>query len=352
VAAWFALRKRGWAMPDAAIHSTDLIIGRSLITAETVAQELRERLAADLAEAWYTYSYNEVLQRARQILYEFEPLIAKHLHATDLAAWIAGMDSVAKELPEWSLDVFGDVSQLPPGPPRNILPSLFGGDEPELRFPMLEQAAQRLRERNILTREEFDLVSERERARAFTVAGDLTEQSIERIRDTLARDIDRGTSLRGFQAALEEELEQDVLSPWHLETVYRTNVQGAFRDGYEDIMTQPVVSDLFPYQEYLAIGDGRVREEHLALETLGLNGTGVYRRDDPMWELFQPPWDFNCRCSVVPLTIDAAADRGVREAIRWRDTGEAPAVPEWRLDAIPFRPTSGFVGGRRTAGAI
>ena len=105
--------------------------------------------------------------------------------------------------------------------------------------------------------------------------------------------------------------------------------------------------EIFPYQEILPIKDGRVREEHLALASLGLSGTGVYRRDDPMWDLFTPPWGYQCRCGVNLLTVEAAARKGVGEARRWERTGEPPVNPEHRLDAIPFRPEPDFVGGRR-----
>ena len=79
----------------------------------------------------------------------------------------------------------------------------------------------------------------------------------------------------------------------------------------------------------------------------GLNGTSVYRRDDPMWDLFTPPWGYQCRCGVNLLTVEAAARKGVVEARRWERTGEPPVNPEHRLDAIPFRPEPGFVGDRR-----
>jgi hypothetical protein len=110
---------------------------------------------------------------------------------------------------------------------------------------------------------------------------------------------------------------------------------------------------VFPYQAYEPIHDGRVRDEHAELEKLGLNGTNVYRRDDPMWNYFTPPWGYNCRCGVNLLTVDAAARAGVAEAKLWQSTGRPPEVPEHRLQAIDFRPPVGFgTRGRQTVGAL
>ena len=71
------------------------------------------------------------------------------------------------------------------------------------------------------------------------------------------------------------------------------------------------MAEVFPYQEYLPIGDSRTRPEHLALAELGINETGVYRRDDPFWDLFLPPWDFQ---SVLPGQVVSA--RNVQLAFR------------------------------------
>lgn len=339
-------------MPDSATKSVDLIIGRSLITAEAIAQELRERLAEELAIRWDLLTEAELLAAARDILEEIEPILAKQLQATDLAAWISGFDEVAKQTPEWVLDMLSSSgAPRPPGPPRLMIPGLGEPEEPILRFPLIDKAVESLSKKGILTREQFDQVSDAARLRAFTVSGELTEDAIAGMRDILADTIREGASLRSFADKFEQQLEDVVLPPGRLETIYRTNVQAAYRDGFEALASDPIVSDVFPYQEYHAIHDGRVREEHLQLESLGLNGTNIYRRDDPMWDYFTPPWDFNCRCGVNLLTVEAAASRGVQEAKKWLESGEPPAEPEWRLAHIPFRPPEGFTSGR-TSGLV
>lgn len=333
-------------MPDAAIRPTDLIIGTGLITGETIAAELRKRLA-NRATEFRGLTDQEIFYRARNILAEFEPLIAEALLASDLAAWISGFDRVAKDLPGWTIQSF---SRSDGGfPPIYSATTFEQPPEPIIRFPLIERARDNLIERKILTPAEYKAATAEARNRSFTAAGDMSSDALKTIQDTLADNVRDGTSLEGFRDLLSERLDTSKIGPAHLETIYRTNVQAAFADGHETLASHPIVANLFPYQAYLAIHDGRVDPEHLALESYGLNGTNVYRRDDPFWDWFSPPWRFNCRCGVNLLTVESAARKGVREAMEWMRTSKPPEKPEWRLDYIPFRPKNGFGGARRKA---
>lgn len=339
-------------MPEAANRPTDLIIGASLVTAESIAQELRSRLINRLAKR-RKYSQWELLTIARNLLREYEPILAENLMNADLASWIAGVDAVVKRMPGQSLAAFLRGAG-PPTPPLPPISELFADDSggPVVRFPMLERAAESLRERNVVTRAEFDKLSAEAKERAFTAAYIDSEETLESIRDALAKNVDGGPSLRVFREDLEEAIGDSPLSPWHVENIYRTNTQAAFRDGFETIYSNPIVSAVFPFREYLPIRDARARPEHVALGSMGLDGTGIYFASDPMWNLFSPPWSWNCRCSTNALTIDAAARKGVSVAKEWLRTGQPPVIPEWKIDDIPFRPDPKFAmlrGARRAA---
>ena len=276
-------------MPDAANRPTDLIIGASLVSAEAIAQELRRRLVKRLSRR--RYSQWELLTIARNLLREYEPILAENLMNADLASWIAGVDQVIKRMPGQSVAAFLRGA----GPPTTpiTLPTGFG-DEPVIRFPLIEKARESLEARNIVTRAEFETMAAQAKERAFTAAYIDSEETIEEIRDALADTIREGASLRVFREKIEEAVGSSPIGPAHLEMVYRTNIQAAFSAGLDDIANHPIVDELFPYAEYLPILDGRVRSEHLQLATLGLSGTGVYRRDDPFWDFWTPPNGFNC----------------------------------------------------------
>jgi len=301
-------------MPDAIVHLSDSIIGQSLIDAESIAQKLRKRLATRLTSRRMTDA--EIIRMSREILHEFEPLLAENLASSDIAAWIAGADSINSRI---TLDtVIRETTPLPSA------------------FPKIEQAARSLEERAIVSRSEFDQLSRDAHRRAFAVAGEQSEDAIATIRDVLAENIREGTSLRGFRQKIEKSLEGSFIGPAHLETVYRTNTQASFHDGHERILSDPVVGQMFPYQEYLAFHDDRTRDNHRLLETSGIDGTNIYRRSDPFWDIFTPPWGYRCRCGVNALTLEQAARR-LREAALWLESGTEPPMVS-RLEFIPFRP--------------
>ncbi len=331
-------------MSDARKKQVDKLIGKSLLTAEALSAELRKRLVDAILRDKLLRDPNAMIQLARQILAEFEPILARTLMDAEIASWVFGQSTVAGQLPieaQQHIAILNGGSGMPPFSIADRLKS--AGDEPPvLRFPVIERAAQRLADRKIVTREQFDQLTEDAKQNAFTVTGAANEQAIEKIRDTLQELIEEGPSLRLFREKLSEAIETSRIGPGHLETVYRTNIQTAYMQGHDDLASDPIVVALFPYQEYLPIDDGRVRPEHLALGRLGLSGTGIYRADDPFWDVFTPPWGFCCRCGTNLLTLEAAARKGVKEAIEWWRTGQPPLYPEWRLDKIPFRPEPGW----------
>ena len=268
-------------MPDAKRREIELIIGRSLLTAETFATELRKRLT-DLSPIG-------ILAEARAILDQFEPILAQAMSDAELAAWVAGTDSVVRILPSLARDALEVSAGLPPtGRVTSLLAG--GADEPVISFPLIERAAESLLERNIVTRPEFDELGREARARAFTVAAQDSLDALDTIRNTLAETIDQGASLQDFRKQLGEDLDGSFIGPWHRELVYRNAIQSSFHRAHDELADSQIVRELFPYQAIDPIDDGRVRDEHLALKTLGLNGTNVYRRDDPFWDIFTPPW--------------------------------------------------------------
>lgn len=292
-------------MPDIGDKLTRDIFGRSIIVGTTIMSEILDHLISLFGDSRRQWAADdrELLAQLDRVLTEFEIIFAEHLLYTEITAWIAGFDWTASKFPRWLTEEFETGIRspiIPPDPPK--FENRFTGDDApdEVRFPKIEEAANRLLERNILTRDEFDNASDAAKERAFTVAGDITQDTIETVRDTLAEDIREGTSLEGFREKLRDNLKAGPFRPSHTETVYRTNVQAAFRDGRETLASNPIVSELFPYQAYVPIHDDRVRHTHLELGKLGLDGTGIYRRDDPFWDYFTPPWDYNC---ILPGSV-------------------------------------------------
>lgn len=329
----------------------DMVVGTSLLGATGLAEAFVDQIAQNATSVEFT-SQSDVLNAIRQGIKTFEPLLAEHLSDAVLAGWITGYDNVAAQFPLWLQKEFSDsIRRRPPNDPPEF--SFFGmfDREPQLRLINVENAAKRLMEKGILTRPEFDAAEEQAQRQAFTIAGGLGADTIDRVRFQLNQELVKGPSLKGFENRIIEMLDTSPIGAGHLENVYRTNLQAAFRDGRETLRSNPVVSATFPYQAYIATHDARTRHEHRKLETLGLNGTNIYRSDDPFWDYFTPPWDYNCRCGVQLLTLEQAAARGVKEAQEWLRTGRAPVNPEYRYAQIPFNHNQGF-GHRGNVGII
>lgn len=308
------------------------LLSLSLLAAESLVSEIRDQLVTAILAG----------REVGPLMDAYVQLTTQLQTDVSVGSWVLGQKSVFDRLP---VEVVEGLPTLPPGQIPPLLRLLGGGEEPLIRLPLIERAAENLLSREVVTRADFDAMSSRSRRQAFTVAFQDRGDVIETIRDVLAENIREGGSLSGFREALEERIGTSRIGSGHLENVFRTNTQSAFHRGHDDLADNPIVRDVFPYQEYIAVRDDRARPEHLALEKLGLNGTNIYRRDDPMWDLFTPPWGFQCRCGVNLLTVEAAARKGVREAREWHSTGIPPQFPEFRLGGIPFRPDPSFVGG-------
>lgn len=76
-----------------------------------------------------------------------------------------------------------------------------------------------------------------------------------------------------------------------LEAEYVTSINMAH--GASDWERIQEEKEIFPYLKYETTGDGRVRDEHAALN-------GIVRRiDDPFWSDFMPPNGWRCRCQAI-----------------------------------------------------
>lgn len=257
-----------------------------------------------------------------------------------VAGWVGGANRVAFSLPPTVRDSFGGFA--PPNEPPTVASGMgFPDDDlPGIQLPGINRAVERLESRRIVRPDEFRTLSASAKQQAFTISSDLSDDSIGEIRDLLTETIREGYDRETFERMAEERIDKLPISRSHLEQVYRNTVNESLSQGMEHVLDQPLVANAFPYRLYVPIRDARARHEHLALETLGLNGTGVYWKDDPTWLRFRPPWDYNCRCGWVAISIKAAARLGVREAQEWFESDEEPI--HQLVAPPPFSPPAGW----------
>lgn len=301
-----------------------------------------------------------IIPAAIKLLTDAEPTLTQAVARAQVMAWVGAAKSTleshaitaAKQLAR--IGEFVDPPRspsppaLPPVPPSGPSAWEQSGDGVKLIIPA--RAAEYLRTRIDFTPDEFASLADDAKQVGFTVAKQVSLDAVEAVRNVLLDDVASGGTLKDFREAIEGELDT-ALSPAQIETLYRTQVGRAYSAGQIAVLNNPFVRRGFPYLLYSATHDSRVRPEHLQMETLGLDGTAVYRTDDPIWDLFYPPWAWNCRCVAIPLSVSDAARRGVREAIQWKKTGQPPAFPEY-VRMPNFSPPRGWVPTGRKLVAV
>lgn len=291
--------------------------------------------------------------------------LSSDLSASMLGGQLTGMADAWATMPVEAIQPVPAPAFVPPSPPEEPPPpsiaSLLGPDEPtpNVTFPVVEDALEVLADAPALARPDFRATAAAVKEGAFAITGDLTDSAVADVRNLLAENLARGADREAFVEAVVTRLgEGGPLSEAHVENIFRTNVAAAMSDGQDRALKAPMVVDAFPYRAYYATSDTRVRKEHRALEKLGLDGTNIYRADDPSFIKFRPPWDFQCRCSWTPVTVEQAARRGVREAQEWLERAKAmaaelggseyqyfertaPAAPQW-VTSPDFEPSPEF----------
>lgn len=292
----------------------DAVAGR----ARTLTRKARAALLAAVEAA----PFGQALQAARRWADEWHGELAELLGETRLAAMLHGMDGVADRLE---------------GEPLPLTEQGEIADDTAL--PLVKEAANRLASMQLLGMPEYLRAKDAATAAAQAEVEAMTGEAISKVRSALLQSIEDGGTLEDFRSELKDRFAEGVLTPGHVaENVFRTNVMAAYSDGQERLLSDPLVGSLFPYRAYHATHDDRTRPEHLGMEKAGIGGTNIYRADDPVWQMFRPPWSWQCRCTATPLSVAEAARRGIPEAQQWLATGAEPAqksfvpMPPWKPD--------------------
>ena len=252
------------------------------------ADDVWERYTADVRHALEgADSYGDAAARLGAMGLDpdiIEPLISEAQHA----GWVLGSAQILEEA-----DMIRGVSRTwVPMPP--------------------DRAARWLEERGVLDREVWEQASEAIRARSFTAARHEGDVVLRAIQEELTRALDEGTPYDEFVAdyhAMMGRLGLTGTDPWHLETIFRTNIQTSLNVGRYQRMTDDAVLELRPFWQYRTVMDGSVRDSHAAL-----NGR-IYPAGDPVWGQIYPPNGYNCRCSVVTLSKRQLRGRKVQSEI-------------------------------------
>jgi SPP1 gp7 family putative phage head morphogenesis protein len=169
------------------------------------------------------------------------------------------------------------------------------GDDELFNFDLPpEEAIKYFRDKRVVTSKKFNDLREEARSAAFTVGGIYEQEVLEGFKEEIARSLEEGIPQRETIKRFREILDgagHKQLGAFHLETIFRTNMQMAYGVGRRQAL-EGVADDLSLW-EYHAVLDDRTRPTHAALDGLILPATHEF------WNDHYPPWGFNCRCTVT-----------------------------------------------------
>jgi SPP1 gp7 family putative phage head morphogenesis protein len=221
----------------------------------------------------------------------------------------------------------------------------------------------------------FDALGGEIHDRIFTVAKVARLDILQNIKDALTESLRTGQTEADFLRNLEPVLRAqgwwgrkvvvdaqgaaEVVqegSPYRLKTIYRTNLQSAFMRGRQEAMD--AATETHPWWMIVGVDDARTRPAHAAMHGK------VFRHDDPLMQsIGPPPWGFNCRCRLRPMSdgsiarnkidpmssegrvrsieVDAGTDKRTGEIIRATRTGIDVPNPKGG-EPLFFAPDAGF----------
>lgn len=134
------------------------------------------------------------------------------------------------------------------------------------------------------------------RSMSFSIAGMTQLDQLQSVLDDLNESIEKGESFAKWKKRAAKDLGD--LPDHRIETIFRTNIQGAYGRGRCEQQARTV--DAQPYLMYDAVNDSRTRPSHAAMDGF------VARHDDPIWSEWRPPAGYNCRCRVIALSEEQA----------------------------------------------
>jgi SPP1 gp7 family putative phage head morphogenesis protein len=195
------------------------------------------------------------------------------------------------------------------------------------------EAVEKFRARVPMPKAEWNKLRAGQKEFAFTVAEVALADLLTEVFEGLKAAIAKGTTFEEFKATIGPKLEEHWggTKPGRLDTIFRTNVLGAYNGGRHVVISAPDVKRFRPYRRFDGIDDDRQTEI-----CNDCDGT-ILPADDPWWLTHTPGLHFNCRSVVTPLSDDEAKAEGIDEPPPVKPAegfGVPPALdgPDWEPD--------------------
>jgi SPP1 gp7 family putative phage head morphogenesis protein len=182
-----------------------------------------------------------------------------------------------------------------------------------------------------LRKDQFEKLLPELQALAFTVSGINAADALQDLRDTVAtvpagalvKDVRKQVAQKLAHYLDSEDLQGELIPETaeeadkrkhQLQTRANMLIRHHGNQAYATTVYQDLQEngDIFPFWKYLTVGDEHVRDSHRALDGV------ILPQDHEFWKTHYPPWEFGCRCQVVPVT------RAEYESHQRSDAGREP----------------------------
>lgn len=258
----------------------------------------------------------------------FDDALPELLTRTLVAAHVLGRWQIMQEVksvPRTAMSGFADDAAPLQGGDGSGLSDIETGNL--LETPLLiERAREIVLQKGIMNKRRFQELTDQAKRQAFTIAGVEQERIMAQVQAAIAAAIQPGVTIKEIEQAARDAFRTYGVTwqtPFHAETVFRTNIQSALHDARWEMLHDPQINAQVAFLEYEAMEDSRVRASHRMMD-------GVIRPiDDPVWQTWWPPNGYNCRCRVRAISQDEAQRRSLSQTI----------------DLPPAQPDDGFRNG-------
>ena len=160
--------------------------------------------------------------------------------------------------------------------------------------------------------------------RAFTMAGDISDEVLKKVKQVMYDGVKSGASYKDIVYDIENKIAPYLdltdttgdLSGARLMTVVRTNVSSAYNDARDSIFEDPDLDGFVLAFQFSAILDSGTTAWCSAMDGK------IFAIANPIWDTWTPPTFYNCRSIKIPIT---KADDW--DGIESEEPTEQP--PEW-----------------------
>lgn len=172
----------------------------------------------------------------------------------------------------------------------------------EFNWPWVDEAVAFLDSKQIMPASEFARIADEDRVAVFSAPGIDDARVLNELRDEISRSAESGESMDDFRRRVGDRI---GFAEHESNTIFRTNIKQSYIAGQEAALDNPAVAEEFPYEMYAATMDSRTRPSHRALD-----GMIARRGSDLHAVMMRAVTDWNCRCTLIPLTAEQADAQG------------------------------------------